>query len=450
MTTQPQAKIVSYHVHGAEACASAARISTTQGNAGELFEQARGNPGNRGLIEKVLASGHKSVVEHAVFTIAFWNVSVCVEQYLIECRLASFTVKSRRYVDFRGAGYYVPPELAGEDLTAYRQYMDPLFAAYGALLEAGAPREDARFLLPYAFHSSFYCTVNARELAHILRSIRWGRGRGDQELRALADQLTAQLEELFPCLLPEIGAGPSEEAAAGPGGEAFRMEEAPVLVEAAQAGAVRLLSAPEDPLGTLEAAWRLGGGRGDLDLAGLVRSDRPRELEQLCYSFLLSDVSLAGVTHVVRHRMQSVLVPPVGSVNHSRYILPDTVRDNPAALEIYRAALASAHRQLEALSRRPALGRYSRYFALSGNLVDLMTTLNARELEHLIRLRTCRRAQWEIRAMAVSMLAQLRAHCPALYSLYGPGCYLAGRCPEGRMSCGGAEEVRREFAADRL
>ena len=36
--------------------------------------------------------------------------------------------------------------------------------AQGDLLEAGVPREDARFLLPYAFHSNFYCTLNAREL----------------------------------------------------------------------------------------------------------------------------------------------------------------------------------------------------------------------------------------------------------------------------------------------
>ena len=102
MTTQSQAKIVGWNTAGEEVCASAARISTTPGDALELFEKAQGNPRNQDLIGKVLRSGHRSVIEHAVFSIALQNVSVYVEQYFIERRLASFTVKSRRYVDFSG------------------------------------------------------------------------------------------------------------------------------------------------------------------------------------------------------------------------------------------------------------------------------------------------------------------------------------------------------------
>jgi thymidylate synthase ThyX len=37
-----------------------------------------------------------------------------VEQYFIERRLASFTVKSRRYVDFSGLGYHIPPRVGGQ------------------------------------------------------------------------------------------------------------------------------------------------------------------------------------------------------------------------------------------------------------------------------------------------------------------------------------------------
>ncbi len=40
-------------------------------------------------------------------------------------------------------------------------------------------------------------------------------------------------------------------------------------------------------------------------------------------------------------------------------------------------------------------------------------TMNARELRHFFALRCCRRAQWEIRAMAVEMLrlARRRRRC---------------------------------------
>ena len=132
MEKSSQAKIISWNMNHGEICASAARISTTKGNAAEILEKAKENEKNGELVQKVLASGHKSVIEHAVFTIAFCDVSAFVEQFFIESRLASFTVKSRRYVDFSSLGYYIPQELTGKELESYCSYMDMLFLAYGS------------------------------------------------------------------------------------------------------------------------------------------------------------------------------------------------------------------------------------------------------------------------------------------------------------------------------
>ena len=445
MTTQSQAKIVSWSAAGEEVCASAARISTTPGDALELFEKARGNPRNQDLIGKVLRSGHRSVIEHAVFSIALQNVSVYVEQYFIERRLASFTVKSRRYVDFSGLGYYIPSELSGEALTAYRSYMDGLFAAYRKLLDADVPKEDARFLLPYAFCSNFYCTLNARELVSLIRSIRLGQGGALPELRDIAGQLSQQLLELFPALESELEcSGPAEES---PEETAPVFREDPVWVTEAEAGSAELLAGPADPGRLLELAHRAAGLGADkpLSLEALLASPRPRELEQLSYTFAVSGLTLAGVTHLVRHRMQSVIVPPIQSVDHSRFILPDTIRNDPAALAIYQNALTEANRAARALCEDPALRPYSCYYAVSGNMLDVMTTLNARELMLIVRLRTCTRAQWEIRHVAMGILRLLREQYPALFDRFGPSCYLTGQCPEGRMSCGRQEEMRELF-----
>ena len=106
--------------------ASAARISTTEGSALEVLKKGDGGEKDLRLIGKVLASGHRSVLEHQVLSIAFDDVSVLVEQFAIEFRLASFTVKSRRYVDFSGAGFVVP-ENAPEGFSAR---MEALFALY--------------------------------------------------------------------------------------------------------------------------------------------------------------------------------------------------------------------------------------------------------------------------------------------------------------------------------
>ena len=75
--------------------------------------------------------------------------------------------------------------------------------------------------------------------------------------------------------------------------------------------------------------------------------------------------------------------------------------------------------------------------------------MNGRELRHFFALRTCNRAQWEIRAVAVALLMQLRKQSPALWSLMGPSCYVTGVCPEGRLSCGKIREVQAYFAEDR-
>ena len=143
--------------------------------------------------------------------------------------------------------------------------------------------------------------------------------------------------------------------------------------------------------------------------------------------------------------MQSVIIPPIESVDHSRYIVPDTVAAQPALLERYKQVLTEANRLAGQMAEDPALRPYHCYFALSGNLMDVMTTMNAREIKHFIQLRACSRAQWEIRAVAIALLRQLRQSFPELFGQFGPSCFLTGRCPEGRFSCGKMEEMTRMF-----
>ncbi len=446
MGQESKVLLIGYHERNTELCASAARISTTKGSAAEIFEKSKGNEKNQELIRRVLRSGHKTIIEHAAFTFAFQNVSAFAEQYFIESRLASFTVKSRRYVDFGGQGYYVPPDLEGGDKEAYCEYMDALFAAYGALLENGIPKEDARFLLPYSFHSNFYCTLNARELVHILRDIKYGRGRDIPELQELAALMAAQVREVFPGICDEIEAVPAGD---GPGTCApgvFVCDQA-LFMEPQQLGSVRLLAGPAEPAEILRAAYRIYHPGEDQvpPFCSMLRTGRPRELEQLSYSFVISDITLSGITHMVRHRMQSVLVPSIRELTHGKYVLPDTIRRDGASCSLYKHALECSHERVKRLCKDKTLGRFGYYFAVSGNVMDLMTTQNARELDHFMRLRTCNRAQWEIRKIAVDMLKSLRGSFPELFSCFGPGCFVNGQCPEGSMSCGKKDEVLNFF-----
>lgn len=442
MTRNSVAKIISWNVDNEAVCASAAKMSTTKGNANEIFEKSRNNPQNTDLIKKVLRSGHKSVIEHAVFSIAFWDVSAFVEQFLIECRLASFTVKSRRYVDFSSLGYIIPSDLCGESLMHYREYMDLLFGGYKVLLEMGIPKEDARFLLPYSFCSNFYCTLNARELANLISSIKYGRGKNIPELQNLAQQLIEQISDIFPALLPEFDC--ESNTTCDNNDTIWFASNKPIEhIESNEIGSVKLIQAPVQPLEILKFASSASHPHSDrkFDIEKIITSARPRELEHLTYTFAISNMTLSGITHLVRHRMQSIIIPPIECVDHSRCIIPETVQQNPKAKECYVRILTEANEKLAQIPCDDTLQKYGYYFALSGNVMDVMTTMNARELMLFIRLRSCSRAQWEIRNVATSMLSLLRKNFPALFDHYGPSCVLTGVCPEGRMSCGMKDEM---------
>ena len=153
---------------------------------------------------------------------------------------------------------------------------------------------------------------------------------------------------------------------------------------------------------------------------------------------------------MVRHRMQSVIIPPIQGLNHSRFILPDTIKGDERLFEIYKSTLEASNCMVKEMARNDVLKKYSYYYALSGNVMDVMTTINGRELKHLIQLRACNRAQWEIRNISISMLKLLREAFPQLFDCFGPSCYVSGGCPEGGLSCGKMDEVVERFAANRI
>ena len=446
MNYRSQAKIISYNIDNDAVCASAARISTTLGDANEIFENSKKNSNNDTLIKKVLKSGHRSVIEHAIFTIALWNVSAYVEQFFIECRLASFTVKSRRYVDFSNQGYYTPSDLNEKDLSVYCEYMDMLFEGYQALLKLDIPKEDARFLLPYSFNSNFYCTLNARELINLISSIKNGRGKDIPELQDLADQIISQVKDIFPCILDDlIFAHQSTNLGLAPKNGQTSIAS-PVFLREEETGKVKLVNSPDNPKEILEIANNvINSYESDINYNDLINSPRPRALEQLSYSFVISNITLSGVTHMVRHRMQSIIIPPIQNINFNKYIIPDTIVNNDEAKKIYQNIICKANEMLHIVKITDGLNKYLYYFALSGNVMDIMSTMNARELLLFIKLRACNRAQWEVREIAVRMLEYLRNNFPELFRLYGPSCYVSGRCPEGQMTCGKLKKVFEQF-----
>lgn len=427
------AKLLLKNEEALRVVASSARISTQQGTALEIYEKSGDIEKDMKLVGKVLSSGHKSVIEHQTLSIAFNNVSVLVEQFVIEFRLASFTVKSRRYVDFSDAGYVIPDGMDEKVLEIYRKRTEDLFKLYEKLMEMGVPKEDARFVLPYGFRSNFFATLNARELILMVIAMLKGRGSVYPELRMLGMQLKQQFDALYPGVIDSEMARAADEIHEGAPG--------PILAGNSGDPEIRIISATEKPIETLDAAMRFGRRFTGFDaenMKALLTDARPRELEVLNYLFRIDRVSLACVTHFTRHRMLSLtLRHELSALSDGNYVLPESIAANPEAMRIYTEAFAD---QTEAAIKAREAGAKDvqlAYFAMAGHTTSILISMNARELLHFAKLRSCSRAQWEIRGIARAMI-ELLNETPAreIFANYGPTCAVTGKCPEGKMCCG--------------
>lgn len=413
--------------------ASSARISTQQGTALEIYQRSGDREKDLKLVGKVLASGHRSVIEHQTLSVAFDNVSVLAEQFIIEFRLSSFTVKSRRYVDFSDAGYVIPEGMNNAVREIYIQRCEALFKAYQQMLEMNIPKEDARFLLPYGFRSNFYATMNARELILMVAAMLRGRGSANLELRSLGMQLKEQFDGLYPGVLDAELSRPVQELCENHAG--------PILPGDAVEPEIRLVSAPSDPVGLLDTVMRFGhrfSGFDAQNMRALMRDARPRELEALQYSFRIDNVSLAAVTHFTRHRMLSLLLRhELNALCDGNYVLPASISANSAAMAIYTAAFAAQTEAAIQARDHGALAVQLAYFAMAGHTTSMLISLNAREFLHFSKLRSCSRAQWEIRGIARAMIELLNeTNARPIFQGFGPTCAVTGSCPEGKMCCG--------------
>ena len=180
-------------------------------------------------------------------------------------------------------------------------------------------------------------------------------------------------------------------------------------------------------------------------LKALVYSSRPRALESYNCTVRFNGVSLSTLTHFARHRIQNICIPNLIKADRNNYCLPETVKADKELLEVYNDAFDTMQKLYINLKAKGYDDNVLIYCVLSGNTVDIVTTMNARELMLFFRLRSCTRAQWEIQIYANDLLKKLRAISPDLFSLYGPSCYVLGYCPEGKMTCGRASEIKELF-----
>lgn len=177
-------------------------------------------------------------------------------------------------------------------------------------------------------------------------------------------------------------------------------------------------------------------------------------LEHASFTFGVEGVSRVLLAQLTRHRLASFSVQSQRYVSYEKgfgYIVPPKIAAlGPEAQAEYQAQMAQMHAWYVAWQEKLGQGEGSNEdarFVLPGACeTRLMVTMNVRELRHFFGLRMCRRAQWEIRALATEMHRLCMEVAPALFADAGAHC-ISGPCPEGEKCCGHMQEMRQERQA---
>ncbi len=166
-----------------------------------------------------------------------------------------------------------------------------------------------------------------------------------------------------------------------------------------------------------------------------VGSGHTSVLEHAVFTFEVEGLSRAALAQLTRHRLASFDVQSQRYVKLDNWkaVIPNTVSQSgllAEAEDCIRNCMDIYQQLLEA--GVPA--EDARYVTPQAITTELIMTMNVRELLHFFSLRTCNRAQWEIRKLADEMLKICRKIAPDLFENAGPGC-VTGSCPE-KKPCG--------------
>lgn len=447
----------------AEIVSTAGRLSRNPGTVFNVLglSESKTLDQNLSFIKRVINMGHDSITDHDYCVFAIENVSPVIEQTIIAERFSSFTIKSRREVDFSKVGFYTPDfhDQEGNLLDnneqikkEYQAHEQSLFNDYEKLVSLGATLEDARFVLPYSYYSNIIMGVDAHTLKDMIIKYTKTKYSKISEIREFGERLYEIAKEQIPFIIPVIDATPLKLE---DGTDAYLknkisdptykvLAKPKLLASTSNVDDTILLSAImhryQFSLEKAQKVYKLlcidKAFKQELMKKIAFESDK-LELTQVSFEFQIP-LSFAVLTHLTRHRTHHIMVPDFSPVvDLHQYKTPPKIM--ASFKDIYE----------EIFARNIAMYKHFKhdyqirdedliYFTLSGNMVNVITSMDGKTLEHILRLRECTKAQWETRDMASGIHQEIKgikgAEC--FSNILGPTCETQGFCKEGKESCG--------------
>lgn len=210
--------------------AAAAKFCYSKSDVDGIMEGLDGEK-TASYVQMITNLGHSSVMEHSSFTFGIEGVSRSLLAQITRHRIASFSVKSQRYVRENMFEYVIPPEIEAneeakaefvkameedqrhyEKLTAILKQKHKAEFIKNGMSEKEADTaaekraiEDARFVLPNACTTKIMMTMNCRSLQNFFK-LRCC-NRAQWEIRTLAQEMYRLVYAVAPHVF--ANAGPS-------------------------------------------------------------------------------------------------------------------------------------------------------------------------------------------------------------------------------------------------
>ena len=211
MAVTAKAKLIRFTENPQGTIALASKLCYSSLGMDELIERIEGSD-NAKFIRMLKTMNHLSPFEHASFTFSVEGVSRAFLAQVTRHRIASFSVRSQRYVGEGNFEYVIPPaisDLGDAAIDEFKRQMETIsewYLQWQTRLGGGEKaNEDARFVLPNACETKMVLSMNARELMHFfeLRCC----NRAQWEIRDVAWQMLTQALEVAPDVFD--GCGPA-------------------------------------------------------------------------------------------------------------------------------------------------------------------------------------------------------------------------------------------------
>lgn len=440
------------------AVSTAGAISRYNGKVIDCYDSRNDFAKNVNLVKYIIGMGHESIIEHDYMVVAVQDVSPIIEQILIGHRLASFTVKSRREVDYSKPEFYLPNFHVGNQLhpennhllNEYDKHERMLFDTYSKFVDSGIKKEDARFILPYSFYSNLVMGMNARECIKVIAHCLYSKDSKITEVYEFGLKFKKIALEQFPYLEKNL-----EDAKKNYESQTdFQYEFADIEMTKLEKPEITDMTIDLEHKILASAVMQsrqcnystamnhiknLSANEKSTIMRKIFLKPENRELEQISFQIQMP-VSLPGLTHVTRHRMHSLLIPDFTPLmDFDYYITPPSIAKNHDAL--YQKTVEQNKRMMELFKAQNVRDEDLVYFYLSAQKMNITTTMNGSTLAWFIRMRACLKTQWEIRAIAQYLKNEIQEVYP-IYGLgLGPTCETHGDCPEGKECCGKIKSI---------